>query len=317
LLLLLLSGVLQAAVPDEAPLDWLRRMTQAGDSLDYQGVLVYSHADTLTSFRLTHVNDGGHEWEHLVQLDGRANEVVRGGGDLIYRAPGGTSTRMRFQPSASLRPDTSLDSLDSIDAHYLLTLFTGERVAGRNAVRIILQPHDMDRYGHVFYLDQATGLLLKSQLLDADGTLLETMGFSSVNIGPDVGRSEYLSARHVAALHVHAPVTTLRAVPKPLPPRWQLAVPDGFVMGPEGIRAKRMNGSRVEVATYSDGLSSFSVFSEPVGASHPHTGQGRRGSTTFVSRLLDEKGGNWLITVVGEIPLATSQQIADSVQPLR
>lgn len=314
LLVLLLAGVVRQAVADDA-LEWLRRMTEAGDRLNYQGTLVYSHADTLTSFRLTHVRDGNREWEHLVQLDGSANEVVRGSGDLIYKAPGGTSTRMRFQPSASLRPDTSLEALAGIGEHYHLTLFAGARVAGRNAVRVIVQSRDTDRYGHVFFIDQATGLLLKSQLLDADGTLLETMGFTSLAIGENVGRSEYQGARRIVDQHPRG-AQAARPPAAPLPERWQFFIPPGFAAGPEGVRAKRMNGSRVEVVTLSDGLSSFSVFSEPLGAGHPHTGQGRRGSTTFVSRTVTGHGGAWLITVVGEIPLATTQKVAESVTPL-
>jgi sigma-E factor negative regulatory protein RseB len=75
-----------------------------------------------------------------------------------------------------------------------------------------------------------------------------------------------------------------------------------------------VNGTRVEVITYDDGLSSFSVFSEKLSGKAPRTGQSQRGSTAMVSRVLAADGQSWLLTVVGELPLASVQRIADSLQ---
>lgn len=312
---LLLALLTQSVFADDA-LYWLKRMDDAGDRLNYQGTLVYSYGDILTSFKLTHVRDGSREWEHLVQLDGRANEVVRGGGDLIYKAPGGTSTHLRIQPSASLRPDATAESLARIAAQYHLTATAGERIAGRDALRVAVMPNVADRYGHVFYLDKASGLLLKSQLLDTDGDVLETLGFSSFAVGDKVGLQDYQNARHAAAeAQSRRPAPPPHVPAKPLPARWQFWTPAGFSAGPEGVRAKRMNGSRVEVITLSDGLSSVSVFSEPVTGKAPRTGQSTRGSTALVSRVVGEGGNRWLLTVVGEVPLETARHIADSVVP--
>lgn len=312
LLLLVLTPL---ALADEA-MDWLRRMDEAGDRLNYQGTLVYSYGDTLTNFRLTHVRDGNREWEHLVQLDGKANEVVRGGGELIYKAPGGTSTHLRIQPSASLRPEATAESLARIAPNYRLTATPGERIAGRDALRVAVMPVGADRYGHVFFLDKTTGLLLKSQLLDTDGSVLETLGFSSLSVGDKVGREDYQNARHAAdEIHTQHPVPP-HIPPRPQPARWQFWIPAGFVASPEGVRAKRMNGSRVEVITFNDGLSSVSVFSEPVTGKTPRTKQSTRGSTALVSRVINGKPEEpWLITVVGEVPLETARRIADSAVP--
>nr|AMK59330.1 sigma E regulatory protein, MucB/RseB [uncultured bacterium UPO53] len=308
--LLLAAGFSRAQPPADAA-GWLRHMAVAGDRLNYQGTLVYSHDNATTSFRLTHVRDGQHEWEHLVQLDGRANEVVRGGGDLIYSAPGGTSTRLQMQPAPSLHPDTTSAALVQAAAHYRFTLSAGERIAGRDAVRVDVTPQDADRYGHVFYIDRATGLLLKSSLLDSDGSVLETEGFSSLSIGKDVGLADYRSATRANRGRKQA----APAPGKALPARWQFWQPAGFRPSAEGWRAKRMNGSRVTVVTLSDGLASVSLFSEPVTGSPPRTGQSLRGATAIVSRVLHDQDKDWLLTVVGEVPPETARRIADSVQP--
>lgn len=290
---------------------WLQRMSTAADTQNYQGTLVYSRGRELVTFRFTHVSDSGHEWEHLVQLDGKANEAVRGGGDLIYKSPGGASTRLQLQPSASLRPETTAEALARSRAHYRFTLTPGERIAGREAVQVAVMPLQPDRYGHVFFIDRHSGLLLRSRLLGSDGVVLETLGFSSLVTGPEVGREEYRSARRAAG---NPPAPATAAAPLPAP--WRLQAPPGFVPEAEGWHVRQMNGSRVQLISYGDGFSSFSVFSEPLTGSAAPNGQSRYGSTRMVSRVLDAHGGKWRLTVVGELPIATVQRIADSVQML-
>lgn len=312
-LVLMLFVMLPLRAQELTAEQWLQRMSVAADTLSYQGTLIYSQDRNLVSFRLTHVRDGDHEWEHLVQLDGQANEVLRGGSDLIYKSAAGASTRLQIQPAASLRPDTSAAALARSREHYRFVLKAGERIAGRDAVQVLVTPVQPDRYGHVFYIERSSGLLLRSLLLDGDGAVLETLGFSSLTVGAEIGRAEYRSARRAASAAA-MPATPSDA---PLPPPWQLQLPAGFVAGPEGWRARQMNGARVEVVTYGDGLSSFSVFSEPLAGKAPRTGQSRRGATRMASRVLGEGNERWLLTVVGELPMSTVQGIADSVAPVR
>ncbi len=290
---------------------WLQRMNTVADTLNYQGTLVYSHGRELVSFRLTHVRDGNHEWEHLVQLDGRANEVLRGGGDLIYKSPGGASTRMQISPVAALRPDITASALARGRVHYRFTLTPGERIAGREAVQVIVAPLQADRYSHVFFIDRQSGLLLRSRLQDGDGQVLETLGFSSLSTGPEVGQQDYRNARRAAG---QAEGSATPAAALSVPARWQLQAPEGFVPDADGWHARQINGSRVELASYGDGFSSFSIFSEALSGPSPRSGQNRYGATSAVSRVVEADGSRWLLTVMGELPMATVQRIADSVQ---
>lgn len=312
---LLVLFMLSTAVRAESAVtaeQWLQRMSTAADTQNYQGTLVYSRGKELVTFRLTHVSDNGHEWEHLVQLDGKANEALRGGGDLIYKSPGGASTRLQLQPSASLRPETSMAALNRSRAHYRFTLTGGERIAGRDAVQVTVMPLQPDRYGHVFFIDRQSGLLLRSRLLGSDGAVLETLGFSSLAMGPEVGRAEYQSARRVAAK-----TSVAAAASVAVPPPWRLQIPEGFVPDAGAWHVRQMNGSRVELVSYGDGFSSFSAFSELLTGPVPSSAQSQYGSTRMVSRVLEANGGKWRLTLVGELPQATLQRIADSAEALK
>ena len=84
---------------------------------------------------------------------------------------------------------------------------------------------------------------------------------------------------------------------------------------PASSRSSTASGAcaaRAQVAhlVYSDGLVAVSVFIEPIGAgaSHP-IGTSRQGGINVVIRQQDDN----LVTVLGEVPVATVQQIAHSV----
>ena len=60
---------------------------------------------------------------------------------------------------------------------------------------------------------------------------------------------------------------------------------------------------------YSDGLVAVSVFIEPIGAASHPIGISRQGGINVVIRQQDDN----LVTVLGEVPVATVRQIAQSV----
>lgn len=334
LCLLLLSSCLASAAPAPEVQGLLGRMAEASKQLNYQGSLVYLHEGQLSTLKLTHVRDDDQEWEHLIKVDGKSTEVLRGGGDVIYRSPKGAATRLSSLPALA-RPQSLVNHLTNLDQYYDSTVSEGTRIAGREAVHLQLKPRDQDRYGYEFYLDKSTGLLLKSVMLNQTNEPLEIVSFSEIKIGPKVGLNEFKAARKpststtattapgktggrgAATSRSTAPVTPPPVAPMvaskpPEPLDWQLWMPSGFTAaGP--VRHKRINGAPVEVATFSDGLSSFSFFSESVKVDKvPAESQRQRGSTAYVSRQRLVGNQAFLITVVGELPLSVVQRIADS-----
>lgn len=303
---LLLVTTVQAA--ESTLQQTLKRMAQASKDLNYQGDLVYGHGGELSSLRITHVRDGKQEWEHLLRLDGRSRELVRGNGDVIYRGAKG-ATRLTAYPPLS-GPEALTAHLAQLEESYDGRVSAGARVAGRDAVRVQLTGRAGDRYGYDLYLDKATGLLLKSVLVDEAGKPLETVSFSRIRIGPEVGQDEYRQARHAAAPRRAEAVAGAQLAPS----TWQLALPAGFTATPPGLRRKRVNGVAVEVVTYSDGLASFSVFSEPLGKGEVQESARQRGATAFVSRSLLRGEAPYRVTLVGELPLQVAQRIAESIR---
>lgn len=319
------------------PVSLLTRMAQAAVGLNYQGDLVYVHGSDVSSMRLTHVHAGDDEWEHVVKLDGHGAEVLRGGNNVIFRDAKGAATRMNMRVLDRTRR-LAMHSAE-LDHFYIGKITDGSRIAGRPAILLSLQPRDQDRFGYEFYADKSTGLMLKSVMLDESGKALETFSFSSIRIGSKVGVDDYQAARQAQPAPT-APSAPRRATPAktsshPLgvaasalgsarPPGvtpavetlpWQLWMPAGFSqLG--NLHHKRFNGAPTLQVTYSDGLANFSVFAEQLGSAKPPAEtQRQRGATAIVSRVRMAGTQAWLLTVVGELPLAVATHIADSSQP--
>jgi sigma-E factor negative regulatory protein RseB len=338
-LLLVLAGLADAAAPEPTVQDWLNHMAQSAKTLNYQGDLVYVHGGEVSNLRLTHVRDGEQEWEHLVKVDGHGAEVLRGSNGVIFRNPKGSATRLSLPALA--RPRKLAQHLGDLQQFYISSITAGSQIAGHKAVRISLKPRDQDRYGYEFYADKATGLMLKSVMLDQAGKPLEAISFSSLKIGPTVGLEDYQAARQAEPASHPAPTAPAvsaavvpRRGPRPAPSAasapaapaassgiavkppetldWQLWMPAGFVqLGP--VRHKRINGAAIVLATFSDGLASFSFFSERLATGKlPAESQHLRGTTAYVSRQRVAGDKAWLVTVVGELPLSVAQHIADS-----
>jgi sigma-E factor negative regulatory protein RseB len=98
--------------------------------------------------------------------------------------------------------------------------------------------------------------------------------------------------------------------------RWRAQwVPAGFTMAASDIRSTPTLKS-VDTMMFSDGLAAFSVFIEDMPPAGAASMVSRRGATVAVTHLVaDPQSAHHLITLVGELPTATAQRIAESIQP--
>jgi sigma-E factor negative regulatory protein RseB len=273
----------------------LARMGVAADTLSYRGIATYEQAGTLTTLRIVRAVRDGHSRERLEYLDGPPREVIRRGREQECRGAG-----LSFHSRTGVEPNDALE-------HYLVSYRDEGRVAGRPVRQIQLLPRDNYRYGHLLGLDQATGLLLQTQVFDHQGALVERFQFTSISIGAVIDEAE-LEPRHGDHLVVgRDPCPEPGTEPAPTP--WQLDwVPPGFGLS----RPPRVSVGGAQEMHYSDGFSSFSVFVEPTpGPVLPV--EARRGPTAAFLIQRTIPGGSFMVCVVGELPLPTARQIAASV----
>src|SRR5690606_34107039 len=183
------------------------------------------------------------------------------------------------------------------------------RIASRDVTVIGIQPKDGFRFAHELYIDHETGLLLKSLLVDESRELLERFQFTTISFDEEnysSGLEPGESCREVSVVEPPAGVD----VPF-WEPQW---IPPGFTLGERQIQSINGDGPYVSSQIYSDGLTSFTLFVEPLGRDKlAEDLRARLGPTVAVSRRLMADSDVYLATVVGEIPPRAAERGAESL----
>jgi sigma-E factor negative regulatory protein RseB len=290
---------ISAASPDQCPtLDpEVHRLLQAMASKaahgDYSGVVTLQRGNDTQVMELRHSVVDGQATEVLSHPAGQDEEVLRSGHPGNVTQPG----------QQLLRAAGAVDGgVCGLAGSYRFRVGDGERIAGRDAIRLSVEPMDMYRFGYVFELDRDTAMMLKATTVSTDDRVLEQFQFASLSIaGPDqaLAQPEQPPASRGAPSSASAPSG----------PGWEPTwLPEGFLPTdaamPESARK-----------SFTDGLACFSVFLEPLRvAIKPGEGVERMGSTVAYTRGVMLRQQPMLITVLGEIPTNTARMVADSVR---
>ena len=288
---------------------WLARAATAARELNYVGTIAFHLGDRADTSRIVHLNEKGSQFDKLTSLDGPAREVIRGNGEVRCYFPDARVVRVEPPSFRNAFPSLSPQQQATLLEFYEFRKAETTRVAGLEAQAYVFEPKDGFRYGHKFWADTQTGLLLKARLLNERGEAIEQYAFLDVHIGARVDRD------------------MVKPSWPPVPPDWEVKeldrgnivtretgwvatkLPPGFVKVVEGYRSLSSRKHRIVHLMFSDGFVAVSVFVEPAGASAHPNGLSQRGPLSVYTRQIDDH----LVTVLGEAPGAAVRQIAQSV----
>ncbi len=286
------------------PIAWLTRMRDALKQQNYDGIFTYMRGSTFDTVRIVHVVEDGHESERLFNLNGEVRELFRQDDEVhCYHPESQGSLAEVADHSVHLGPFSPVFTERVLAARdfYNVSVRGSGRIADRSAVELTVVPRFNDRYGYRLWLDEETGLLLQSHLIDR-GRVREVFQFTSLELGSEVSVSDLDTAidgatqSHQLALEVND--SSERPVFKV---KW---LPDGF-------RPVRAQGNRLH---FSDGLANFSVFVEKHDSAALPEMTTTVGGTVVITRRVAQTGPQ--VTVVGEVPIQTARRVADSVEPV-
>lgn len=302
------SNALWAREGDAALL--LSKAMQATSRLNYSGVFVYRQGNISETSRIVHFVDGGKEYEHLEVLDGSPREVVREGDEITCYMPETRTVFVEHRSEHGSFPVMLPASLGSISEHYSISAGPTQRVAGHETQTIVLEPRDEYRYGHRFWVDKNSGLLLKASINDGHHELLESFAFTELNLGispdiakirPQVKTSEDWIVHHVAARESSRAEESNWIFRNPLP---------GFRRTAGMRRQVRLNSPESLHFVFSDGLSAISVFIEPNAGAKPDRQVVNMGAINAYRRIL----GDYQILVMGDVPAVAVKRFADGIE---
>jgi sigma-E factor negative regulatory protein RseB len=305
LMVLLVALALQAPAEEVSAPQLLEKMSHAARVLEYRGRLLYLHGNAVSTLELLHARFDDREHERLTQLDGQLAEVIRRGEHVVCVHADRTITRLVNR--SSVTPLGLHDRLSSaLPVQYQLLLDGEDRVAGRAVHQLRLLPLDQFRYGYRLWTDQESNLLLKSELVDTDGVVLERLEFVSLELQPQLTEADFevpstLRERALDSLADDAHPSGRVA----LKAGW---LPEGFIEVDRDLRLTGGERRPVAAATYSDGLAAFTLFVESL-PENAGEGISRMGPTLAISRSMSVDNSGWLVTLVGEVPPLTGERV--------
>ncbi len=310
----LCAALLQPALAAEAspdPLLWLGKVASASQRLNYVGTFIYQSGRDFETSRIAHKVDASGEYERLEVLDGSPREVTRANGEVRCVLPRQKTVIIDQPGGRRAFPARLPTSLPALAESYQIRMGDVGRVAGLEAQAIVLEPRDDLRYGHVFWADTQSGLLLKSKTVDERGEVIEQFMFSDIKVGGSVDR-ELLRSRYDQVQDWR--VVNLRGSEMPKAESgWTVRAPlPGFSLVSVMRRPLGREGGEAVHMLFSDGLASISVFVEPMGSDGAQGGLGAQasGAINIYKRTLN----GHLVTALGEVPQRAVQRLGDAVE---
>jgi sigma-E factor negative regulatory protein RseB len=291
---------------------WLQRVADAAQRLTYSGTFVFQSGNRSESSRIVHWVEGGSEFERIEALDGSPREVVRKNDEVKCFLPESRVLIVEQRGSRRAFPALLPASLASLNENYTIRKGVVERVAEREGQVILVSPRDDLRYGHQFWIDTQSGLLLRASLLNERGEPLETFAFTKLDIGGTVDREllKPRSGNESVGWQVHSVRTVDARGEDPWMFKAQLP---GFRKLSGMKRQVRPGGPETSHVVFSDGLAAVSVFIEPLGKEKFEPGLLSIGAINVYKRLL----GDHRLVAMGDVPPLTLQRLGDGVEAKR
>jgi len=307
--------VCSTAFAADAAHEWLMKINHAARNLEYEGIFVYQHDDQLEAMHIFHKMEHNSVKERLVSLNGAPREIIRDANEVRCYWPDKNSIVVEYRKADSKGfPAILPDHVQNLDEYYSMELGNVERITGRPAQLVIITPVDQYRYGYHLWADKDTGLLLKADLVDSAGGVLEQFMFTQISIGKKIPASALdpgMSDKDMVWYREND--TSHEASEKP---DWEAtSLPKGFRLSMHVKRHMPMRKQPVEHLVYTDGLAAVSVFIEKQdkGAKPFMLGPSRMGALHAMGVRVDD----YQITAVGEVPAQTVALIGGSVVPAK
>ena len=288
-----------------SPKQLLQEMKKASEQLNYEFSFVQTTPSNLDSLRYRHFKADGKTYAQLVTLDGAQQEIVQRDNLISY-------FQVNYQPF-TITGEGIIDHLppllqanfNTLEKYYDFVNIGRNRVADHVVQTIRILPKDDFRYQYLAFIDEENHLLLRSDMLDSDGNVLNQFRVVNLYVGDGMsGLVEYLD-------HVMVPPLLLDKKANKTPSfNWQPGwLPKGFKL--VNRRVETDGGEKIESQLYSDGLFSFTLYvSAKIAETNKQDNAWRQGAYTIYSETVDNKE----VTIIGQVPISTAKRIVQDIK---
>ena len=287
--------------------DLLLNMANAVHTRNFDASFVVVKGKAMEPYRWVHAKQGETELEHLSLLNGAGLEMVRINDQVTYFEPQSQPYSINTDSIAGPIPEVLFKDIEALSNQYDFVLGGKGRIAGRAAQLVRIESKDEYKYNYWIWLDTESSLLLKAAYVNHQGEALEQLQLTHISV------TEQPAPMILEVLN--------RNFPTPLPgnalegeksnaTNWRIGwLPNGFKLLKSDRHKLDLNNELTDYYLYSDGFVEISVFVQ-----RPLPGRRLSGSlTSGATTIYVHNGGNFDVSVVGNVPSQTAKAIAESV----
>jgi len=288
----------------------LDQIQQAARTLNYSGIFTYQQGPVIESSRIAHMLHDGVEREKLEVLDGMQREYLRVNDEVQCLIPEYQTVLLEKQRRDRF-PGLLLSDASTISPHYEVSIEPKmARVAGRSCQIVNITPRDQHRYGYRLCADRENALLLKAQMLDQQGHVIEQVAFTQVNIGEPLTPDRFVPSWSTQGWSVQKPDKKPVDLAKL---GWRIDAPPGYMTAMQ-VERSFGRGKQAHQVVLSDGLATISIFIEPYLTERSDAYQPQGAARHGAVNLHGARVGNFWLTVMGEVPAETLSRLTQSIQ---
>ena len=287
--------------------DLLLNMANAVHTRNFDASFVVVKGKAMEPYRWVHAKQGETGLEHLSLLNGAGLEMVRINDQVTYFEPQSQPYSINTDSIAGPIPEVLFKDIEALSSQYDFVLGGKGRIAGRAAQLVRIESKDEYKYNYWIWLDTESSLLLKAAYVNHKGEALEQLQLTHISV------TEQPAPMILEVLN--------RNFPTPLPgnalegeksnaTNWRIGwLPNGFKLLKSDRHKLDLNNELTDYYLYSDGFVEISVFVQ-----RPLPGRRLSGSlTSGATTIYVHNGGNFDVSVVGNVPSQTAKAIAESV----
>ncbi|CWX09636.1 TPA: sigma-E factor regulatory protein RseB [Haemophilus influenzae] len=299
---LLLSSI--ASAEELSAKQSLDKMTQALNNLNYEIAFVQTTPANMDSFRYRHIKQDNKTYAQLVTLDGHQQEIIQRDNLVSYFQPNAQAFTLNSSNIVDAMPAVVRANFDKLSSDYDFVKLGKDRVAGRFADTIRIVPKDDFRYQYLVFVDEENGLLLRGDMLDREGKLLDQFRVVTLYIDDRLrGLTDYINKVSLPPLLKESKNEQSSDI------TWSAGwLPQGFSL----IRYTQeiLENEIIDSALYSDGLFTFTLFVPNVSSNDLPENTWKQGAYTIYSEVIGGKE----ITFIGQLPISTAKRIVQEVK---
>ena len=263
---------------------WFDRMSKALTSLNFEASLVHVHGDQIEPYQWFQAVGEPQSQELLIRMNGPDFRILRVGNRVAHFHTSASNFSLIADSVSTILPVAFTEPFANIKDTYQVTIGGGARVLGRNAQHL---------------------RIIKMMMHDQRGEIVEQMQLTSLSI-----REEAPGVlKEVSDLEMPPLLSDLRILNKPgfpVKPGWQ---PQGFELITKQSHNLVAESTLVDYYLFSDGLTEYSIYIARLTDDMETDVALSSSQTLFTMRYND-----YLITVVGQVPLSIAQRIAQEVR---